>query len=171
MPEQQDGFEIYGRFYPIPESYSLADPVLVRQVTAMEWPEFIEANAEMEEAYRSAREAGEEAPEADAIVLAGIVAVSFWHGNRQMSREKVRRVIERLKMEDVEFISAGEDDADPPAPTEVAFGETPSMTSNGSDASLAAELETSSDSSSDDMTPNGSGGLSSLSSHPESLPA
>lgn len=109
----QDGVEIYGRFYPWPERFRLGDPVLVREVTGMDWPEFTAALEEQEAAMRSSQEAEEDAPDADQVVLAGLVAVAFWQGNQQMSREKARRTIERVPQDKIEIIEGADDS--PPA--------------------------------------------------------
>jgi hypothetical protein len=44
------GFEIRGRFYPMPEAFRLCDPVLVEELTGMKFAEFAEALDEMGEA-------------------------------------------------------------------------------------------------------------------------
>lgn len=117
----QDGVEIYGRFYPWPERFRLGDPVLVREVTGMDWPEFVRALDETDP---------DEAP--DQVVLAGLVAVAFWQGNQQMSREKARRTVERIPQDKLEIIEG--DDASPPAQ---AAGEPPSTSSTTSGDSRA----------------------------------
>ena len=107
MPDR-DGVEIYKRFYPWPESFRLGDPVLVKEVTGMRWPDFAQALDEMDP---------EEAP--DQVVLAGLIAVAFWQGNPLMSRDKVRRTLERIPMEEFEIVEGDEGpvegDASPPA--------------------------------------------------------
>lgn len=129
MP-QQDGVEIYGRFYPWPDRFRLGDPVLVREVTGMSWPEFTAALEEQEAAFEAAREVGEEPPDADQVVIAGLVAVSFWQGNPHMSRQKARSSVERIPQDKVEIVEG--DDVDPPAE---AAGEPLATTSSTSDDS------------------------------------
>ena len=176
MPDK-DGVEIYKRFYPWPERFRLGDPVLVRQVTGMDWREFITALREQEELIQEKREAGEEVldDDLDQVVLAGLVAVSFWQGNPQMSRDKVRRAIERLSTDDVEIIEGDEEEADvgPPAQAETADGPPLSATSSASDGSPEAQAPTEipPGSTSDETSPNGSGSPGSVSALPESLPA
>ncbi len=107
MPEQ-DGFELYKRFYPWPDKFRLGDPVLVQQVTGMRWPEFCSALDEIDP----------DEP-ADQVVMLGLIAVSFWQGNPQMSREKVRRIIERMPQDELDIIEGDvEDDVVPPAEAE-----------------------------------------------------
>jgi hypothetical protein len=164
-----DGVEIYKRFYPWPNSFRIGDPVLVNQVTGMTWPDFTAALDDQNRAIAEAEEMGGEPPQADQVILAGLIAVAFWQGNPQMSRDKARRAIERVPMEDVEIIE-GETDISPP---EQAAGEPPKLTSSESDASPEAQEETEilPASTSDETSPNGSGEHGSPSVLPESLPA
>lgn len=125
MPDK-DGVEIYKRFYPWPERFRLGDPVLVKEVTGMRWPEFVAALEEQDE---------DEAP--DQVVLAGLIAVAFWQGNPQMSRDKARRAVEKIPQEDIELIGSDEeDDVDPPA--QAGAGVQPSTTSSESAGSPEA---------------------------------
>lgn len=119
MPKQ-DGVEIYDRFYPWPSSFRLGDPVLVKEVTGMSWPEFVRALDEMDD---------NDAP--DQVVIAGLLAVAFWQGNPNMSRDKARRAIERMPQDQIEIIDSDEDDVDPPAQAAPGDGE-PKTTSSGS---------------------------------------
>lgn len=150
MPDK-DGVEIYKRFYAWPERFRLGDPVLVKEVTGMRWPDFVAALEELDD---------DEEP--DQVVLLGLIAVAFWQGNPQMSRDKVRRALEKTWQDDVEAISGDEGDADPPAQSSEA-GEQPSLTST--------ESSDSPDASSDETSPNGSGNPGSVTTSPESLPA
>jgi hypothetical protein len=145
----QPGFEIYKAFYPVPERFRLGDPVLVREVTGMEWPQFIEALNQMEVNE-----------ETDEVVMLGLMAVAFWQGNPDMSRAKVRQVLERVWQEDAELIGGDEVVADGP-PAE--GGVTPPTTPNESEDSAVA--------SSDVTSPNGSGTPASDTSTPEPTPA
>ena len=159
MPDK-DGVEIYKRFYPWPERFRLGDPVLVKEVTGMRWPDFVEACNDMEMADG-------ETP--DHVVLAGLIAVAFWQGNPQMSRDKVRRVIEKLPQEEIEIIESDEGDVDPPALAEA--GEPSSTTLSEYDGSpvAAATTVTPPASTSDATTPNGSGSPGLPSQPPVSL--
>lgn len=148
MPER-DGVEVYKRFYPWPDRFRLGDPVLVKEVTGMRWPDFAQALDEMEP---------DETP--DQVVLLGLIAVAFWQGNPLMSRDKVRRLLERAPMEDIEIIEGDELSDDSP-PDE--GGEKPPMMQNGSGDSQDLSSET--------ANPIASGISGSLSTSPESLPA
>lgn len=165
----QSGVEVYKRFYPWPTSFRLGDPVLVKEVTGMTWPDFTAALDAQNQAIADAEEMGDESPQADQVVLAGLIAVAFWQGNPQMSRDKARRALERIPMEEIEMIDEETEDS-PPAG---AAGEPPSTTSNGSDVSpeASARTEIPLDSTLDETNPNGSGLPGSPITSPESSPA
>lgn len=93
-----DGFEVNDRFYKMPESFRMGDPILVEEVTGLTWPEFSDRLEE---------------PEGDPAVMLGMLAVAVWQGNDRWRREKVARFVEALSIEDVKFI-AEETDARPP---------------------------------------------------------
>jgi hypothetical protein len=173
MP-QEEGFEIYGRFYPSPQRFLLGDPVLVTQVTELTWPEFAKGLEEQGEEYRSLVEQGREDEfEPDQVLLLGLLAVAFWHGNKQMSRRRVAEAVERMPIEEIKFIAGDEEvDADPPAATGV-DGSPLSMTTSASAVSpeVRERTEIPPDSTSDETSPNGSGSPGLPSQHPESLPA
>lgn len=161
MPDK-DGVEIYKRFYPWPERFRLGDPVLVKEVTGMRWPEFVAALDEIDE---------EEAP--DQVVLAGLIAVAFWQGNPMMTRDKARRAVEKIPQDEVEIVEGDEGDVGPPALVEAEVGTAPTPTSSASAESPEAQGETEIPlgSTSDETNPNGSGLLGSVTTTPESLPA
>lgn len=142
------GFEIYKRFYPFPDRFRLGDPVLVREVTGMDWPEFVDALEQMETNG-----------DTDQVVLAGLAAVAFWQGNHTMSRDKVRRIMERTPQEDVELVGFDDDDeveAGDVSPPAAQDGTLPSP-SNGSAGTPAAVC-------SGETSQNGSGPLLSTTS-------
>lgn len=170
MPDQ-DGVEIYKRFYPWPDRFRLGDPVLVKEVTNMTWPEFVAALDEQDASYERARESGADPPEPDQVVLAGLIAVAFWQGNKQMTRDKARRAIEMVPIDDIEFIG-GEEDAEP-RPPEVRAGALPSTISSESGVSQEVPVSTGMPpvSTWDETNPNGSGSPGLPSQHPESLQA
>ena len=170
----QDGFEIYKRFYPAPTRFRMGDPVLVKEVTGMSWPEFTAALDAMERDYSALVEQGNaDEFEPDHILMLGMMAVAFWQGNPSMGRAKVVRAIERIPIEEVEFIASDADDEVDVSPPGVAAGEPPSTTSSGSGESPAASVETEipPDFISDETNPNGSGSPGLLNAPPESLPA
>lgn len=147
MPDK-DGVEIYKRFYPWPTRFRIGDPVLVKEVTGMRWPDFVAALDDVDE---------DEAP--DQVVLAGLIAVAFWQGNPQMSRDKARRSVEKIPVDEIEIIDSDEVEGDalPPAPT--GAGNQSSTTTNGSGVSPEdpAKTETPQGSTSDAMSLSGSG--------------
>lgn len=124
------GVEIYKKFYPWPSRFRLGDPVLVKEVTGMSWPEFVAALDEQDRSIEEAKASGEEIPEADQVIVAGLIAVAFWQGNPHMTRDKARRSLERIPMEELELVGEeDEDDAVPPAEA----GEKPALTSSESE--------------------------------------
>ena len=168
----QDGVEIYKRFYPWPSNFRLGDPVLVRQVTGMDWPEFVAALQEQEDAFAEARETGEDPPQPDQVVLAGLIAVAFWHGNPNMNRDKVRRAVERIPQSEIELIDGDEEvDADPPAETEAGVQPSPTSSPSGGQPEAQESMGIHPVSTSEETSPNGSGSPGLPSAHPESLPA
>lgn len=149
---EQPGFLIYKKHYPIPERYRLEDPVLVRLVTGMEWPEFVRAISTMDPA------------EPDQVALAGLIAVAFWQGNPQMRRNRVAELMERMPLDEIEMVGGdeedGEGDAGPPdvpgeslnspTTTSASSPEAPAVTT---EASVSEETtETSSGSPGSDIT-------------------
>lgn len=101
-------FAIGNRDYSFPESFRLGDPVLVQEVTGMEFPDFAEA---LDDPQRR------KSP----VILAGLVAVAVWQGNPSWKRDRVRRFVEELDMDALNFPEAEqatpeqEDKQDPPA--------------------------------------------------------
>lgn len=133
MPEE--GFEIYDRFYPSPKRFRLGDPVLVREVTGMSWPEFARGLDAMADDYAALLEQGrEDEYEPDQVLLVGLMAVAFWQGNKQMSRAKVVRAVEQIPLESVKYI-AGDEEGDDASPPDGAAGAPPSTTSSESGVS------------------------------------
>lgn len=160
MPDK-DGVEIYKRFYPWPDRFRLGDPVLVKEITGMRWPDFVAALNDVDE---------DEAP--DQVVLAGLIAVAFWQGNPQMSRDKARRAVEKIPQDDIEVIESDEaDDVSPPALT--GAGNQSSTTSSGSDVSPEGQVLTATPPASilEETIPNGSGSPGLPTPPLESLPA
>lgn len=172
MPDQ-DGFEIFKRFYPAPTRFRMGDPVLVKEVTGMTWPEFTAGLDAMELEYAGLLEQGRaDEFEPDHVLLLGLMAVAFWQGNPTMGRAKAVRAIERIPLEDVEFIAADvEVDASPPAVAEAGAMQSP--TSSGFDGSPAAQDSTEAPpvATLDATSPNGSGSPGLPSVPLESLPA
>lgn len=78
------GFEINGEFYPFPTGFRLGDPVLVTNITGLEWLEFAEL-----------LDAG------DSRALAGMVAVAVWQKHPTWRRDKVVRFVEQIQLDDL----------------------------------------------------------------------
>ncbi len=171
MPDR-DGVEIYQRLYPFPESFRLGDPVLACQITGMTWPEFTEALRAQEDAYADAREMGLPPPPADQIVLSGMIAVAFWQGNPHMSRDKARRALERIPMEDIELIDGDDGEVDIGPPAQGGLEAAPTISSSESASSPEQFTETTAQGfTSDETIQNGSGSPPSPTTSQESLPA
>jgi hypothetical protein len=173
MPDR-DGVEIYKRFYPWPDSFRLGDPVLVKEITGMRWPDFVQALDDQNRSMEEAEEMGEEPPQPDQVVLAGLIAIAFWQGNALMSRDKARRALERIPMEDIEVVDGDEGEVDlrPPVEGSAVDGAERPTTSSESELSPEESTETTPPVfSSDGTSPNGSGLPGSPTTSQESLPA
>lgn len=141
----ETGFDIYGKFYPMVEAFALGDPVLIRELTGLDFPSFAEAYDELTDAVGDSD--GE--VEIDPVVLVGLVGVSVWHANPTWRRDKVLRYVQHLPIEQIQLVGGEEDDADdPPADTP------PAKASGGTPAD-------SSSSAGETANPNGSGGQTS----------
>lgn len=93
---QEAGFEIRGRFYPMPDAFRLCDPVLVSEVTGMNFNDFAEA-------------IDDEDRREDPVILVGLVAVAIWQQHRTWPRAKVVKFLQQVNVEELEA-HAGEDD-------------------------------------------------------------
>ena len=157
MPDRS-GVEIYKRFYPWPDAPRLGDPVLVTEITGMRWPDFEAAQVEYFEAAQDARDVGGEPPSPDPVLFIGMVSIAFWQGNPTMTRDKARRALERLSIDDIEVIDGDEGEADVGPPAQGGVEAAPEMTSSESGSSPEQYTETSPLASiSDETSPNGSG--------------
>jgi hypothetical protein len=85
------GFLIDGDTYPVPQAFRLGDPVLVAEVTGLDWMEFAEL-----------LDSGDNDPR----VMLGLIAVSVWQKNPTWKRERVARWVEGLSMDQVDFEAA-----------------------------------------------------------------
>lgn len=105
MPETRVGWEIYGKFYSHNgiEALRHGDFALVRQVTGMTTDEFVN---------------GDDLTGSES----GWIAVAFWQGNPEMSRDMAARAMQNLKLNDVERIGfeLDEDDGEQSPPVEEA---------------------------------------------------
>lgn len=91
--EEKPGVKINGVFFPLPESFRLGDPVLVREVTGLTWDEF---TAMLEQ---------EEGEITDPSVLTGMIAVSVWQANPKWPRARVVSFVEKVDLSDLETIT------------------------------------------------------------------
>ena len=98
------GYQIGKRFFPFPTSFRLGDPVLIRELTGMDWDEFIRAMPD------------EDDPDAigDPIVMMGLLGVAVWQANPTWRRDKVARFVQGINIEEVEAIGGEEDEDEVP---------------------------------------------------------
>ena len=125
MPEKP-GFQIGRRFYPFPASFRLGDPVLVEELTGLDWHAFLD---------RLPDEDAPDGQEPDPVAMLGLVGVAVWQANPRWRRDRVVSYVQGLDMGDVEAVGADddeEDEASPPAEAEPAPGQPDSETSASS---------------------------------------
>lgn len=91
-PPERVGFEIDGRFYPAPERFRALDPLLIHELTGMDFIDFSEALQDPERRR-------------DPILNVGVIGVAVWQGNPRWTREKIIRFMQNLDMDDIEPIS------------------------------------------------------------------
>ena len=132
------GFEIHGRFYPAAQSFNLGDPVLVRDLTGLDFPTFAEMYDELVDELAAAQDP--DGVMVDPVLLIGLVGVAVWHANPTWQRHKVVRFVQPLEIDAIKFVG-GEDDEDendesPPAaaPADTASGGTPAGSNNSAGA-------------------------------------
>lgn len=115
------GFVIADRFYPVPDSFRLADPVLIEELTGLAWDEFVDR-------LPSGDEDG-----ADPVALVGLVGVAVWQQNPRWRRDRVVRFVEQIQ-QDALAVEGGDEEANGGPPAEAA-GATRSATSASSSES------------------------------------
>lgn len=100
------GFLIRGLFYPFPRSFKISFPVLVKEVSSLDWLPFI------------SKVHGLEPPEGiatpdDSLVLAGLIGCAVWTVNTGWSRQEVARFVEGLDEDevDVQGVDGPDDEA------------------------------------------------------------
>lgn len=101
MAEQEAGYQIGKRFFPFPTSFRMLDAVLIRDLTGMNWDEFLGAMPD------------EDDPEAigDPIVMAGMLGVAVWQQNPMWRRDKVVRFVQGVNIEEVEAVGLSDETA------------------------------------------------------------
>jgi len=101
-------FLIDDREYAMPTSFRLIDPVLIREITGLEWLEFTGRLDGVDPDDPAGNEV-----DMDPVVLLGLVAVAVWQQHPRWSREKVKRYVGELDIAALSF-QGGEAVGDPP---------------------------------------------------------
>lgn len=123
------GFLIEDRFYPVPEAFRLADPVLVEELTGLSWGEF-------EERLPSGEEDAD-GQGADPVALLGLVGVAVWQQNPRWRRDRVLRYVQQIPQSAL-GIQAPDDEGVNGGPPAVTAGVTQSSPSASSSESVSA---------------------------------
>lgn len=126
-------FLIDDREYPIPTSFRLIDPVLIREITGLEWPEFTQRLDGADPDETEANDA-----DMDPVALLGLVAVAVWQQHPRWSKEKVKRYVGELDIASLSY-QGGEGGGDPPSVP----GPDPASTSGTSPAPVSGPVEVS----------------------------
>lgn len=100
--------------YLVPSSFRLADPVLVEEVTGLDFEEF---SRRLDEVNQSI---GTDDAKSDYKVTVGLVACAVWQKNPRWSRAKVLQFLEQVDVQSlsVQVPEAPADDPPTEAPTE-----------------------------------------------------
>lgn len=109
--KKQAAFKIAGVEYPIVNDFTLGDPILISEITGLDFPVFLEKLKADEERAKEAEELGEE-PSRDPVLLAGLVAASVWRVNKKWSRDKVMNFVERTSFDALEVEGDDEESAE-----------------------------------------------------------
>lgn len=126
------GFKIDDQVYPFPERFRLGDPVLVEEVTNIDFQTFSERLDE-----QNANVKAGVTDKGDPVVLAGLVAVAIWQANPRWKLDRVVAFAQQLDLDGFETV--GGDDG-PPA-VETAEGSPLPVSSSESTTTLAASPE------------------------------
>lgn len=161
----QAGFKVGPHFFPLVQEYKHGDPILIREVTGLEWNEFAEMLADVAPGSPT-----------NPIVETALLAVSVQHAQPTWSRKRVNDFVRNLNLGAEEIIGTESDkpaEGDPDAnPEEVARTTVPpsdtSASSSNSDAESSTPEESSRESSAT-PSPNGSADPGSSTSTPVSL--
>lgn len=151
---ERAGFQIGKRFYPFPTRFRLGDPVLVEELTGVQWGDFIE---------RLPEEEGPEDEQLDPIAQLGLIGVAIWQENPTWRRDRVVRYTQALERDQVELVAPDRPDEEeldePAAPAAPGDGVDPPKVSDGSNSSetSAPPSDTASASPSEPVTPEISG--------------
>ena len=124
-------FLIDDREYAMPTSFRLIDPVLIRELTGLEWMEFTQRLDGVDADDPAAGDT-----DMDPVVLLGLVGVAVWQQHPRWSREKVKRYVGELDIAALSF-QGGEAVGDPPPVP----GPDPASTSRTSPAPVSVPVE------------------------------
>ena len=99
----QPGFTVGDKFYPFPSSFRLGDALLIKELTGMDFLEFIEA-------------CDDPGRERDPILIAGILGVAVWRANPRWPRDRARLFVQQIDITGYEYeAGADKDDTIPPS--------------------------------------------------------
>lgn len=108
---REPGFQIRGRFYKAVslDEYLLDDPVLIRETTRIEFPDFVERLWKLE--------TGPDSALLDPVLLKGVIAVAIWHANPDWRLDQVTQYVGKLRITEAELVGfdeeQGPEDASP----------------------------------------------------------
>lgn len=147
MPDRR-GFEYKGRFYElitIDEAWT-SDAPLVERLTSLTWREFVDRASEAE---------GEtELEVVDVTIMHAMIGMAVAHANPFWTREKTVRFMQRVKMDDVDFV--GFEEEEEVAVVAAADGSPPELETSPSSSS-GADSRSESDGLSNGSSPEPSG--------------
>lgn len=92
------GYKIGNKVYPFPARFLLGDPVLVRELTGLEWADFLER-------LPDADDLEDVTYTEDPVATLGLVGVAIWHGHPTWKRDKVVRYTLALAQGEVTFVA------------------------------------------------------------------
>jgi hypothetical protein len=124
---QQAAFLLDGVAYPMPATFRLADPVLIKEVTGLEWEEF-------DARYRLMGEKDErgETPN-DPIALLGIIAVAVWQKQPTWKRDRVVQFVQQVDLADLDSIAPPKAEVVPVPPADGGAHESQNGSANSND--------------------------------------
>jgi hypothetical protein len=108
MADQEAGFNIWNTFYPWPTSIRTVDPVLVVELTGMDFVDWAEALDDADAAVRNP------------VIRLGLIGVAVWQANPRWKRQRVVDFLSQLENSEIEFVGGEEVEESPPAESPVA---------------------------------------------------
>lgn len=121
------GFKIGDVEYEFPTRFRMVDPVLVEEVTGLEFTVFAARVERVQQAIRDGETAG------DASVMAGMVAVAVWQKHPRWKRDRVVAFVNEVDMDAFEAVEptvVGVDGDDGPPADPASGAESPSTVSS-----------------------------------------